>query len=629
MPQRPMTQRPMNREGLGQAAICASTALGVFWLPFHIPSSTGAYSASSLFEFNNRVAVIAMLTGVSVYAWWSARAGRPAADESPQSGTRIGWWPLLLALAVSSVELTLVSVALGWHPIGEATYFVNRLFSLQNGLLPYRDFEFVYGPGMLYTPVVLQRLTGVSTEAAYSMTLWVFAWGGLFLLWWVIRQARGGPGNVAARDQTVVFLLLAAFPALNPESGIQYTMARFICGFAALAAARITAEKLAGRWFVVAVCHLLLGAAVFSVSPEIALAFFAGLLTYWLLEYLAGARWLTYTAAVHLGLLVAAALLTPRDMFVAIRRFGAGADNLPLFPSPFVLLFTGSLLFAVAPMLGDAFRSANARIHSHGVFGTITAAFAVHALVMTPAALGRADAIHVVYYGTGAFMLAMLSRKGRAPAGLQLLYRAVFILVFPILTMGIYRTTYLQPQQLKYLAELRAVEWSGRHPSTAVARGVEAFLGEAEWKRLHDNLKAYQQQSLERLFPALGRYGKICVPLGDPDFAVLAHHQALQPEYYYALNGASQPAEIQHKIADVRSCTYAILRRDVLLTTPLTLPIDTDYYSRLLMFPLWWSPGVPPPPPRDALFNYLRASFVPVEEVSPGLFLCRKRAGAP
>src|ERR1035438_9166862 len=112
-------------------------------------------------------------------------------------------------LAVSGVWLTLVTLASLRAPMSNAIYFVNRLFCLQDGLKPHQDFEFAYGPLMLYIPAILRRWTGLSVNAAYLLALWLFAWGGLLMVWWVVRQAR-----TTARDKMVAFLLLAAFPGI-------------------------------------------------------------------------------------------------------------------------------------------------------------------------------------------------------------------------------------------------------------------------------------------------------------------------------------------------------------------------------------------------------------------------------
>jgi hypothetical protein len=372
------------------------------------------------------------------------------------------------------------------------------------------------------------------------------------------------------------------------------------------------------------------------------LAFLAALAVYWLLEYQAGSKWLAYTAIVGVGLLACLAMVVaqfaPRSVWLGIREL-AGSDALPLFPSPYVLLYLGSLLVAVVPLLAATARAAMGQEPGPGfrLFGTLTGAFAIHSLAMMPAALNHADALHVLYNGIGVFLLTLLApwvpsaraiRMGDAAVSLRPIYQAAFFLIFPVLSMAM-GNGYMLPG-LKYLATLRAVEWSERHAGSLPARVVEQTLGQEEWKQLRNNLRGIRQGSLENRFPDLSHYGKICDPLGAVDiYPVLGRHQALQAEYYFTISDETPLAVVRRKVDDVRSCVYAILPRDALLGVPPTLPLDQNYYSRVLMFPVWGPPTIPLPSPQGEFYNYVRASFVPLRQVTPGMYLCMKRPGVP
>ncbi|GEM_PF-2165626 len=614
-------------------AIYAATAVGVFWLPFHVPPLHQVYSVSQAFHFNNQVAILALLAGVGIAALWGMLGPQPhAPQDTPENTGQLPWWPLALACAVSSVELTMITLASGWLPMDSAAYFVYKLFEMQAGAIPYRDFEFAYGPAMLYVPVFLRAVTGISVNAAYLASLWIFAWGGLLMLWWVVRQAR------AARSVKIAaFLLLASFPALNPEFGISYTMTRYIAGFAALAAARIAVEKLTRRWALVGVCHTLLTAAVFSISPEVGLAFCAALLVYWISEYRAGCRWILGSAAVQIVLVAGLAAIAPHNTFLAIFGFSAGGNNLPIFPSPYVLLYIGSLMLGVAPLLADAGRTIlfgqEQGVARYRIFGAATGAFAVHTLAMIPAALDRPDTGHVIYNGAGAFLLAMLMpwpkpRAGRREVPLRWLYQGAFIVIFPILSVWMGRG-YMLPG-LEYLAKLRVAEWSNAHAGSALAGVAKTALGPGEWDFLQGNSASIRRRSLENSFPALNEYGKVCDPVGEPEiYAILGRHDALKPEYYFAITDETPLSEVIRKVDDVRACAYVILPGDALRGLPPVLPLDLDYYSQLLMFPVWGPPKFPPPAPKKEFFRYVKDSFVAIRQVTPGMYLCKKRAGAP
>ena len=178
------------------------------------------------------------------------------------------------------------------------------------------------------------------------------------------------------------------------------------------------------------------------------------------------------------------------------------------------------------------------------------------------------------------------------------------------------------------LAILQTVEWSKGHPSSVLAHGLERVLGEKEWEERQSDLLYFQGRSLERQFPDLNRYGKICEPIGRPEiFIVLGRHHALQPEYYYGITDESPSFAVSQKLKDVRSCNYAILPGFILAGLPTVARLNTEELSRLLMFPMGEGPMIAPP--NREFFDYLRIWFVPLGEVTPGHYLCKKRPDAP
>jgi len=565
-----------------KSVIYAATAAGVFWLPFHVPPFRVMPSMSQAFHFNNQAAMAALLCGIAAIALVSRREkGHEARVDAAQA--QMGAVPLVIALAVSGVVLVMICLASAWYPFGGGAYFVNRLCEMAAGATPYRDFEFSYGPTMLYFPMLLSKAFGIQLLPAYLATLWIFLWGGLFLLWWIVRQSRG----VLQRDQTIAFLLLTVVPALNAEWGLQYMPVRFVCGFAALLVARMAAERLAGRWAPVAACHLGLTAAVFSISTEIGLAFLVALISYWFFEFRSGRRWMALTAAAQIAAMILFVLLAPKELFLSVSVFSAGGSALPLFPSPYILLYAGSLLLVIAPALGRA----------DGVFGTLTPVFAINAIAMMPAALGRSDPGHVLFNGVGVFLLALLA----PPIRPHWIYRGIFLLVFPVLAL------WINPGgNLIWLA--RVAESARR------------------------NAQLIRQNSLDRRWPEIARYGKICVPFGDPDvYYVLSRHNALQPGYYYSITVESPEPEVERQITDVQSCQYAIVPGQILAGAPPVVSVDLTYASRLLMFPLtstYGTPPVPAPAPAEAFADYVKASFIPLRQVTATQYLCVRKPGS-
>lgn len=66
-------------------------------------------------------------------------------------------------------------------------YTLNRIQMLLQGLRPYRDFEFAYGPAHLYIPVLFMRLTYGSVIYGYY-AWWLSQWlVGTAMLWAAVR----------------------------------------------------------------------------------------------------------------------------------------------------------------------------------------------------------------------------------------------------------------------------------------------------------------------------------------------------------------------------------------------------------------------------------------------------------
>jgi hypothetical protein len=105
----------------------------------------------------------------------------------------------------------------------------------------------------------------------------------------------------------------------------------------------------------------------------------------------------------------------------------------------------------------------------------------------------------------------------------------------------------------------------------------------------------------------------------------------LQQGYYYNVTNESPVAEVHRTMSDMRSCAYAILPNRLFAETPVVGPVELDYYSRLLIFPLSGGPRrIPSTSPNRELYAYLQAAFEPVQQLNINdLVLCKKRPASP
>src|SRR3954453_11612886 len=93
-------------------------ALGVFWLPYHVPFTPAAASESAAVGFNNRVALLVILAGVALATMLSLLSSpdeaRPTHDEA-QLGVR----PLAAACVLQSIVILVMNwIVQGGPPSG-------------------------------------------------------------------------------------------------------------------------------------------------------------------------------------------------------------------------------------------------------------------------------------------------------------------------------------------------------------------------------------------------------------------------------------------------------------------------------------------------------------------------------
>lgn len=150
-------------------------ALG--WLPYTIDPPENVASAAALAGYHNgaahAIAAALCLAGLALAAWLEARrreAGAPAAgaDTSPAAVGRIR--AVELAVVFGCVVLAYWPWFLArYGPYIEDSYFLTALHRMHAGQVPYRDFESLYGPLMLYGPHAWTGVFGYSMVAYYGL----------------------------------------------------------------------------------------------------------------------------------------------------------------------------------------------------------------------------------------------------------------------------------------------------------------------------------------------------------------------------------------------------------------------------------------------------------------------------
>ena len=210
----------------------------IFVLPYFVPVAP-AFSESFLFGFNNRVALGLLLALIALLALLSWRglvhcpslSQTPSPAVSPASGNTPGLVSLAVTLAIAAIlSAVLFALLRAGNGTGDAIYFLDRIGLLAQGLHPFRDFEFVYGPLQLYAPWLTARLLHLSLTDAYGLIWGLSTLLGITALWYAIRWL-----DLPSQGKSATFLILATILGSELLSfGLNYNPLRYTLPIACL-----------------------------------------------------------------------------------------------------------------------------------------------------------------------------------------------------------------------------------------------------------------------------------------------------------------------------------------------------------------------------------------------------------
>jgi hypothetical protein len=138
------------------------------WIPMHVPPDV--VSAAAAQGYNTEAAYwltlawsLAIVAGAALIG---RRSSAPAPTEAPPPG-RLKWIELGVVFLVGVLAYFPVFMARG-GTYSEDQYFLTILQRMGCGQLPYRDFDYSYGPLMIYPVWGWSRIFGVSMVSYYA-----------------------------------------------------------------------------------------------------------------------------------------------------------------------------------------------------------------------------------------------------------------------------------------------------------------------------------------------------------------------------------------------------------------------------------------------------------------------------
>ncbi|HET6351090.1 MAG TPA: hypothetical protein VFG89_03020 [Coriobacteriia bacterium] len=445
-------------------AVC--TYLGVFVAPWFVPMRSAAIVSDSLAAgFSNRTSVVALLLGcIALFALALRQAlAKTDAEEdeaalvsaqSPSSEDRLSPWVVVCGIVATFAIVGIGAVLLGNQPHGDAAYFCDRLFRMVAGERPYVDFEFSYGPVLIYGPWGVYRVLGsrLGLGIYASYYLWVgFAYSvALLLVAYIVNRV-----SLTRVQRTAAFVLIAAMTVFNPTLGVNYSALRFMIPYAlflwALGCVQGSRNAVL-RW----VAPLAAMGLAFVVTPEMGIALLIALgIALALLVY--------RQPKANAGPLIV--LVAGIACYVIVLRLSgsgtmgalaAGAFYLPVLPGPSAVLFVASALL-VGWGVGTALPAS-----SHEDQATQLGWLALVAILAVPA-FGRADFMHIFWNGIGVVLVAaaVAGRRWRLGTAYIGVAAAVFLVAMSIFSLRYSSTPYVTGvKRLLYGSEARAVRVS-------------------------------------------------------------------------------------------------------------------------------------------------------------------------
>jgi len=611
-------------------------AVCIFWLPWFIPLSLPSASFSYTYGFNNSVAIVStalLLLVLFLIGWQRQKSGVTGNSRERLSDLLSGNSEcdgMRGNLFTSFVIATSVAVALQviWFRIlpysgfGEYCYFISRLDLMVIGLKPYADFQFSYGPAMLYPAYWLYKLFNghLTIDSAYCATLvghWI---GGFYLLYYVIKSL-GGKFN-----KVLVFICICC-SVINLAMGLNYTPFRFAGLLFSLFYfhqtfagrrndGRVIDIKPAFLAFLLPLCNL-------AVSPEVGIASVVGLTVYLAALVRTQFRRGAWLAIIPSLALIVAVSICSKSYLEAVFSRGLGGDLYPVFPTFHILLFIGAACW-VLPNLGII------GCAERNITGSFALALVCSLGLMIPACLGHCDSGHILFNGLGIFVLFLSMATAPGGKGISRLLLPIYILINIMLVWAMFWNIY-GPQMKEAIMKRRQA-------SSLSPPGGDSVRNEEAWQNGAMSSNHLFYGKLQPFHPDLKhllRYKEIGMPFAGNEsierFVKLSGRYI--PEYY--VNPAPQmftQSAINRKLDDLNRMEVVIVPKNYLKTTDQTRDSeicleDSRFLQRMLCFPCSLTQRNRRLIPKDQIMERITANFSIAENFHGNTIWIRKSQG--
>lgn len=515
--------------------------VAVLYLPYFFPVPPSA-SESYIFGYSNAAGVLFLLLLASLGALWTKGLNLPFLSNGESSKVPLKYLWLFLFIE-SAACATMYWRVHRFGGVAEAGYEVQRIWLLSQGKIPYIDFAWAYGAGLLYGPLWICKCLHLSIANGYYLFWAAACLAGIVLLYIVVNLVD----YPTTRRKEIFLLLGISWFLCVPSLGVNYSALRFVCPlFFVLLIYKMSRRS--GRFAYPAACFLAIvfTAVLFLISTEtaVSLVFASSIILY--MEMPVSYRRLAFFCYLPTLACLAVLILLAYKLHVldSVKTAGGGDIDLPITLAPVTLLFFAAVFICACYLVNRSLRT--------GCLDN-TIAIVIFSIPMTAAALGRCDPVHILGNGMG-FLLAAFYYAGGLPR-LWKIYRTAFITCFIVLnglTVGVF-----------------ALIYRGGHSHSMLPENANLALIYPESKHLRSD-------------------GIFEVPFGYvPNGGAVYLSPQLDYGYYYQLDNAGTPDGIRRKIDQLRQHPERgiLLTKNFLSFCKVYPETEREFLSLLLAFP--------------------------------------------
>lgn len=368
-----------------------------FILPYFFPSKQLSISASYDYGFNNRLGMLLLAFFSIIFLLISFLNSNDTSSINilNEQRMKVDKKTFIILELITLLALIGLWFALGrdFYGIIESGYFIPHIYDILFGKVLYKDFGFMYGPIFLYVPYYIFKtfsFLNTSISDAYMLFLIINQLLGLYFLYYIFSFL-----NILPKEKNVIFSMIAiiSFPF---ATGLNYTLFRFLLPFFSL----LLIQKNINKKYISIIFLAIVPIFSILTSPEIGIGLYFTLFTYLFVQFILNKNIFNFIKLFFLIIPLLIIIIILREMFQGLISFTLGGLNWP-FVISFSLIFFFLSTFIISWVVGKKLHNIKDNISDLSII--------LLSFTYIPAALGRCDPGHVLFYGLFIFILAYIS----------------------------------------------------------------------------------------------------------------------------------------------------------------------------------------------------------------------------